>query len=159
VPLSVLSGITPPAKAGRSRGGFRFSGSCNFAKKLTTRRFAWATSSTYHLVSHQRTAAKPASSRGERRAVYASPMIWRWIMLTLKTRDRANLPKPLDVRQRNREHDARRRTEQPWRKWYSTSRWQAVRLAQLRKQPLCERCLSRDMVVEATVGRRRRALL
>jgi 5-methylcytosine-specific restriction protein A len=61
------------------------------------------------------------------------------------------LPKPLDHRLRNREHDARRRTEQPWRKWYSTARWQAVRLAHLRKQPLCERCLKRGLVVEATV--------
>jgi 5-methylcytosine-specific restriction protein A len=61
------------------------------------------------------------------------------------------MSKPLDLRQRNREHDARRRTEQPWRAWYRTARWLALRAAQLRKQPLCERCLQRGVVCAATV--------
>jgi 5-methylcytosine-specific restriction protein A len=37
------------------------------------------------------------------------------------------MPKPLDVRQRNREHDAKRRAEYEWRSWYGTSRWRALR--------------------------------
>ncbi|MGY3359760.1 5-methylcytosine-specific restriction endonuclease McrA [Bradyrhizobium sp. GM0.4] len=61
------------------------------------------------------------------------------------------LPKPLDVRQRNREHDARRRTEQPWRAWYKTAKWRALREEQLSKQRLCERCLKRGVVRSATV--------
>lgn len=61
------------------------------------------------------------------------------------------MPKPLEQRQRNREHDAKRRNEQPWRRWYSKSRWQAARAARLAKQPLCERCLSRGVVRAATV--------
>lgn len=60
--------------------------------------------------------------------------------------------KPLDVRQRNREHDTRRRQDNTWRAWYGTARWQALRLGQLRKQPLCQRCAGRGMVVEATVA-------
>ncbi|MCK1541433.1 HNH endonuclease [Bradyrhizobium sp. 179] len=62
------------------------------------------------------------------------------------------MPKPLDLRQRNREHDARRRTTQPWRKLYSTARWQALRTSQLRLEPLCKRCMDRGKVVQATVA-------
>jgi 5-methylcytosine-specific restriction protein A len=61
------------------------------------------------------------------------------------------LPKPLGRKERNRESDARRRQDKPWRKWYSTARWLAARLAQLRKQPLCERCLKRGVIRAATV--------
>lgn len=59
--------------------------------------------------------------------------------------------KPLDRRVRNREHDARRRAEKPWRKLYQTARWQALRRAQLDKQPLCERCLARGVTTPANV--------
>lgn len=38
--------------------------------------------------------------------------------------------------------DARRRADKPWRAWYTTPRWQAVRKHQLLVQPLCERCLA-----------------
>lgn len=62
------------------------------------------------------------------------------------------MPKPLDRIERNREHDAKRRTEHPWRAWYSTTRWQALRKAQFTKQPLCERCLSRKRIVAASVA-------
>lgn len=61
------------------------------------------------------------------------------------------MPKPFDLRARDREHDAKRRTEQPWRRWYNTARWRTARQAQLTKQPLCERCLSRGVVKAATV--------
>jgi 5-methylcytosine-specific restriction enzyme A len=45
--------------------------------------------------------------------------------------------------------------DKPIRRWYSHRRWQAQRLAQLRKQPLCERCLSRGRVQAATVAHHR----
>jgi 5-methylcytosine-specific restriction protein A len=61
------------------------------------------------------------------------------------------------MRQRNREHDTRRKAENPWRAWYGTERWQAARLAQLRKEPLCQRCKDRGKVVEATVAHHKRA--
>lgn len=61
------------------------------------------------------------------------------------------MPKPLDRRLRNREHDAKRRKEQPWRAWYKTGRWRATRADQLLKQPLCERCLARGQITAATV--------
>jgi 5-methylcytosine-specific restriction protein A len=61
------------------------------------------------------------------------------------------MPKPLDVKQRNREHDARRRTAQPWRALYKTARWLHLREAQLRDEPLCQRCKARGVVREATV--------
>ncbi|MBX3543592.1 HNH endonuclease [Chelatococcus sp.] len=59
--------------------------------------------------------------------------------------------------QRDREHDAKRRDEKPWRGWYKTAAWQAARNAQLNSQPLCERCLPRDEIVPATVVNHRRA--
>ncbi|MGX9390525.1 HNH endonuclease [Nitrobacteraceae bacterium UC4449_H16] len=61
------------------------------------------------------------------------------------------VPKPLDRRQRNREYDARRRQEKPWRRLYSTQRWQALRLSQLIRKPLCERCEGRGRITPATV--------
>lgn len=67
------------------------------------------------------------------------------------------MPKPLDRRQRNREYDARRRAERPYRAWYKTSRWRAIRAAQLLKQPLCERCQSRGIITAATVAHHRTA--
>lgn len=61
------------------------------------------------------------------------------------------MPKPLDRRIRNREYDAKRKQQQPWRVLYKTSHWQALRAAQLSKHPLCERCLARDKLTPATV--------
>jgi 5-methylcytosine-specific restriction enzyme A len=61
------------------------------------------------------------------------------------------MPKPLDRRIRNREYDARRRQDKPWRAWYATTRWQRIRTHQLTQHPLCERCLSRNLVVPATI--------
>jgi 5-methylcytosine-specific restriction endonuclease McrA len=56
---------------------------------------------------------------------------------------RAQSPDRIHKRERNRRHDERRRNEQPWRRLYKTARWQALRAAQLAKQPLCERCLAK----------------
>lgn len=65
---------------------------------------------------------------------------------------RIRMLRPNDVRQRNREHDARRRTAQSWRRLYSTARWLTLREAQLNLHPLCKRCVDRGKVVEATVA-------
>ncbi len=61
------------------------------------------------------------------------------------------MPKPLDRRIRNREYDAKRKAEQPWRGLYKTAQWRALRASQLAKQPLCERCEARGKVTPATV--------
>jgi hypothetical protein len=50
-----------------------------------------------------------------------------------------------------RGYDARRRDEQPWRAWYKLPLWQSIRAAQLRRQPLCERCLEEKRIEPATV--------
>jgi len=59
-------------------------------------------------------------------------------------------------RERGRRHDARRRALKPWRAWYKSARWQALRLAQLSKQPLCERCWESGKVTAATVVHHRK---
>lgn len=51
----------------------------------------------------------------------------------------------------NREHDARRRQEQPWRAWYKDPRWVHGRLAQLMAHPLCGMCLMVGMTRAANV--------
>jgi 5-methylcytosine-specific restriction protein A len=61
------------------------------------------------------------------------------------------VPKPLDRRIRNREHDAKRRQQHQYRAWYNSPRWRAIRAAQLTAKPLCERCQSGGRVVAATV--------
>jgi hypothetical protein len=38
---------------------------------------------------------------------------------------------------------------------YRTARWQALRKAQLRSHPLCERCLNESRIVPATVAHHR----
>jgi len=62
------------------------------------------------------------------------------------------VPKPLERRERNREHDARRRATKEWRAWYNTKRWRDRRFAQLRAEPLCQRCKAKGLVVAATVA-------
>ncbi|MCA3254943.1 MAG: HNH endonuclease [Alphaproteobacteria bacterium] len=54
-------------------------------------------------------------------------------------------------RDRDQEHDERRRREKPWRNWYKSKAWAAIRLAQLTAQPFCERCDRRGEVTIATV--------
>lgn len=61
------------------------------------------------------------------------------------------MPAQSDRRARSREHDAKRRAEKPWRAWYNTPEWKAVRRAQLERQPLCERCLRQSKRVKASV--------
>lgn len=62
------------------------------------------------------------------------------------------MPKPLERKQRNREYDARRRQEKPWRVFYNTQQWKALRLGQLMREPLCARCATRGVVRAATVA-------
>lgn len=38
-----------------------------------------------------------------------------------------------------------------WRRWYNTARWRAIRLAQLRTEPLCWMCIEIGRVTAATV--------
>lgn len=38
----------------------------------------------------------------------------------------------------------------PWRKLYKTARWRAVRARQLGEHPLCEWCLEREEITEAS---------
>ena len=42
--------------------------------------------------------------------------------------------------------------QDPWRGWYQLERWRRLRRAQLRREPLCALCLSRDVVAAATVA-------
>lgn len=49
---------------------------------------------------------------------------------------------------RKRRHDAKRKHEQPWRRWYWTSEWKAVRAAQLKRQPRCAMCGKRATVAD-----------
>jgi 5-methylcytosine-specific restriction protein A len=51
----------------------------------------------------------------------------------------------------NREHDARRRQEQPWRAWYKDPRWVQGRLQHLSEHPLCAMCALVGHVCAATV--------
>ncbi|MBN8957648.1 MAG: HNH endonuclease [Rhizobiales bacterium] len=60
--------------------------------------------------------------------------------------------KPEWRRHRNREYDARRRREKPWRRLYATPRWRALRDAQLEAEPLCLRCKAANRLTPATVA-------
>src|SRR4029077_8060892 len=48
-------------------------------------------------------------------------------------------------------YDARRK-QLPWRRWYTTQRWQDVRAAQLRREPMCYLCKRRGVDRVATVA-------
>jgi hypothetical protein len=48
--------------------------------------------------------------------------------------------------QRNRAAD-RSRYDAPWRAWYKTAMWSAIREAQLSAQPLCIMCLDEDETI------------
>lgn len=56
-------------------------------------------------------------------------------------------------RDRDRRHDAKRRYDRPWRKWYDSPSWRAIREAQLTQHPLCAWHLKRTPAefVTATV--------
>jgi 5-methylcytosine-specific restriction enzyme A len=53
--------------------------------------------------------------------------------------------------EQKRTYDRVRRTEQPWRRWYSLRVWKAIRAAQLIGEPCCRRCTARGLTVIATV--------
>ena len=50
-----------------------------------------------------------------------------------------------------RRDDRRSPEAAQYRAWYKTAEWQRLRMAQLSKQPLCERCLAKDRTTAATV--------
>ncbi len=52
-------------------------------------------------------------------------------------------------RLRGRRGVEQRTTEPPYKRWYKTSRWQKLRLEQLRREPLCAMCKPR--ITPATV--------
>jgi 5-methylcytosine-specific restriction protein A len=52
----------------------------------------------------------------------------------------------------DRSYDASRRSDKPWRKWYSTARWKRRRQAQLASEPNCQRCRQRGLTVPATIA-------
>lgn len=53
--------------------------------------------------------------------------------------------------ERGRSYDAERRKAKPWRAWYNTKTWRAIREQQLAIEPLCERCKRDGDTTEATV--------
>lgn len=58
-------------------------------------------------------------------------------------------------RARDRQHDAKRYTDNPWRRWYQLKVWSGEggrRETQLAKQPLCERHLAQGLLVPATAA-------
>ena len=69
----------------------------------------------------------------------------------------ADLPKTFrppharSTQERKRDHDTRRRRNQPWRAWYKSKAWQSRRAVQLMEHPLCRRCEERGRIVEASV--------
>jgi hypothetical protein len=52
-------------------------------------------------------------------------------------------------RERDRDHDSRRRKSKPWRAWYSLPVWKQIRVTQLTTEPYCRRHLDRGEVVVA----------
>jgi 5-methylcytosine-specific restriction protein A len=56
-----------------------------------------------------------------------------------------------EQRIRNREHDARRKANNPWRTLYDSAQWKALRRNQLMREPLCKRCKDRGTLTPATV--------
>lgn len=65
---------------------------------------------------------------------------------------RTGLPKSSTRRSANREHDARRRANDPARNWYKTKRWAARRSHQLATHPLCCDCDAEGVIAPATVA-------
>jgi 5-methylcytosine-specific restriction protein A len=53
--------------------------------------------------------------------------------------------------EQKRAFDRLRRRHQPWRKWFHLAVWRDIRVAQLTREPLCERCKAKDLIVAATV--------
>lgn len=49
------------------------------------------------------------------------------------------------------EYDQRRRKAKPWRAWYHTPQWRAIRRAQLHSEPFCWLCEKRGILRIANV--------
>ena len=50
-----------------------------------------------------------------------------------------------------RAYDATRRAVKPWRAWYGSAEWRAIKARQRALQPLCERHLKRGEIVAMAV--------
>ena len=61
------------------------------------------------------------------------------------------MPKSEQRKAQNREYDARRRAERPWRALYDDPRWDALRRAHLAEHPLCVMCQAQGLITAATV--------
>lgn len=48
--------------------------------------------------------------------------------------------------------DAKRRKEQPWRRWYWSRRWKEKKARQKKAEPLCRSCAARGMSRAATTA-------
>ena len=53
---------------------------------------------------------------------------------------------------RDREHDRKRNKAEPWRAWYNTPEWRAVRAIVLGRQPACVFCLALGIVEPSRVA-------
>ena len=53
--------------------------------------------------------------------------------------------------EQRRNYDRSRRRDQPWRRFYSTLQWRALRARQLTSEPYCERHKARGETVLATI--------
>ncbi|MER8699698.1 HNH endonuclease [Mesorhizobium sp. M1273] len=49
------------------------------------------------------------------------------------------------------QYDAKRRASQPWRQWYKTREWYAIRARQLRREPHCAICARAGVKTPATI--------
>lgn len=61
------------------------------------------------------------------------------------------MPAPLERKVRNREYDAKRRQEKPWRAWYKDKRWHRIRTMRLRDEPLCRMCEQQGRITAAWI--------
>ena len=53
-------------------------------------------------------------------------------------------------RARDRRHDAKRQTEQPWRSFYFTPEWRKLRAEQLNREPWCRMHVAKGEQVQAS---------
>jgi 5-methylcytosine-specific restriction endonuclease McrA len=51
--------------------------------------------------------------------------------------------------EREHQYDLLRKARQPWRAWYKTVAWLAIRAKRLAEEPLCRRCKARGRLVLA----------
>lgn len=55
-------------------------------------------------------------------------------------------------RERDQRHDAKRRTEKPWRSWYGSKDWKIKSARQLKRNKWCAMCQARGIQVRAVIA-------